>query len=858
MISKRYGLKAALLTSAMVTMAVPVSAQQQDVEEIVVQGIYIPDEKRATSEISSLLDEVDFAQSGDSEVTGILQRVTGLSLVSGKFVYVRGLGGRYSYATLDGATIPSPEPLRRVVPLDIFPTSLLGGVLVQKTYSPQFQGEFGGGLIELRTKAVPDEEFYEVGVSGGFNTTSTLEDGLTFDGPNTAELFGFPGKSRSIPDIIDSNPLLEGFTPAQLEAAGESIPNIWSVDREPNAPDASFNAAYGNRFDFADSSMGVLAVVDYGSQIRNEFGEFRTFEISAGELTPSTELAPEICDNFDGGGTDCGLRRTEWEVGLNGIFSLGWEFDQSTVKATSLVLRKSIKRVQIEKGEFAADPGTLRTSVRNEYIENYLWTNQVSGEHFFDAFNSSSSFEQTQLNWRASYSKASREVPLRRQYRYIFDDFDSVFRLPLRTDSALTSWNDLKDDTYDLGFDILQPMLVGDMAVDIKLGAAYLDKSRDSGFVQYGFNPPAGANLELRELIPEIIFGPVNIGPGGFELREFFDASDTFTASLENIQLYAGVDVQLTDFVRFAGGFRYEDSKQITDTVDRVSLDPITVTQRGEFVLPAATLTWEFYDNMQMRFAFSQTLSRPDLRETSSAFFLDDRGQQTRGNPELQIAQIDNYDARWEWYFGPGEFATVGVFYKDFTNPIEQTYQFIGNTPLRSWANALSAEVKGVEAEIEKVIPVSNWIDSNWANRREFYVKVNGSYIDSSVSLDPTVATQETDSQRSLEGQSDWLGNIQLGWDEVEDRERFSILLNYTGSRIIGVGRLGAPNEVEKPPISLDLNYARTFDVWGGEYEVSFKAQNLLNDDFLIKQGNQVAEKYDLGMTFSIGLKTRF
>ena len=170
----------------------------------------------------------------------------------------------------------------------------------------------------------------------------------------------------------------------------------------------------------------------------------------------------------------------------------------------------------------------------------------------------------------------------------------------------------------------------------------------------------------------------------------------------------------------------------------------------------------------------------------------------------------------------------------------------------------MSAEVKGIEAEIEKVIPIADWIDSNWANSREFYVKVNGSYIDSNVDLDPTIANQETDAQRSLEGQSDWLGNIQFGWDEVEDRERFSILLNYTGERIIGVGRLGAPNEIEKPPLSLDLNYARTFDVWGGEYEVSFKAANLLNDDFVIQQGNQIAERYDLGMTFSVGLKTRF
>ena len=821
---------------------------QEDVEELVVQGIYIPDEKRATSEISNLIDEVDFAQTGDSEVTGILQRVTGLSLVSGKYVYVRGLGGRYSYATLDGSLIPSPEPLRRVVPLDLFPTSLLGGVLVQKTYSPKFQGEFGGGLVELRLKAVPDEKFYSVGVSGGFNSETTGKDGLDFAGPDI-EALGFPGKSRSIPDIIDSNATLSGFTPAQLEQAGEAIPNIWSVDLQNNYFDGGFNAAYGDRFDYSNSSLGFLAAIDYDSSRQNEFGSFATYEISGGELRPSTNISEEVCNNFIGGGSDCGLRRTEWQVNLNGIVSIGLEMDDSIIKASSFVSRKSVKRSQIDKGEFAADPGTLRTEVRNEYVENYLWFNQLSGEHFFESLKSGA-FEKTQLNWRASYSEASREVPARKRYRYIYDDFDEVFRFPLRTDAALTSWNDLKDQIYEAGFDIIQPVMTGGITFDVKLGATYTDKSRKSGFIQYGFDNPPGANLAVRELIPESIFGTTNIGPGGFVLTEFFDPSDSFESGFDNLQAYAGLDVGINDFVRLAVGGRYEDSEQITETFNRISGDPIVVTQKAEYLLPAATLTWEFYDNMQLRFAFSQTLSRPDLRETASAFFIDDRGQQTRGNPELEITEIDNYDVRWEWYFGPGEFVTFGGFYKEFTNPIEQTFQFIGNTPLRSWANALSAKVKGVEFEIEKALALSK--------SRDFYLKLNASYIDSEVNLDLTQATQQTDPNRALEGQSDYLGNIQFGFDTPDQIERFAILLNYTGNRILGVGRLGAPNEIEKPPISLDFNYARSFEIWDGLYEFSVKGQNLLNDKYKITQGGLIAEEYDLGVSFSIGIKTTF
>ena len=137
-----------------------VKAQESEVEELVVSVSFIPDEKRDTSEISSVLTSESMSIAGDNEAADALKRVTGLSLVKGKYVYVRGLGERYSSALLNGVLLPSPEPLKRVVPFDIFPTSVLESVLVQKTYSPQYPGEFGGGVIDMRTKIIPDQEFF--------------------------------------------------------------------------------------------------------------------------------------------------------------------------------------------------------------------------------------------------------------------------------------------------------------------------------------------------------------------------------------------------------------------------------------------------------------------------------------------------------------------------------------------------------------------------------------------------------------------------------------------------------------------------------------------------------------------------
>jgi hypothetical protein len=139
----------------------------QEIEEVVVSGSFIPDEKRDTSEISAILDSSEIERTGDDNIAVALTRLTGLSLVRGKYVYVRGLGERYSAATLNGSNLPSPEPLKRVVPLDLFPTQIINSSVIQKTYSADMPGEFGGGIIEIETKPVPTERILDFSFSSG-------------------------------------------------------------------------------------------------------------------------------------------------------------------------------------------------------------------------------------------------------------------------------------------------------------------------------------------------------------------------------------------------------------------------------------------------------------------------------------------------------------------------------------------------------------------------------------------------------------------------------------------------------------------------------------------------------------------
>ncbi|WP_321392270.1 TonB-dependent receptor domain-containing protein [Emcibacter sp.] len=858
-------LKGALLASTMILVPAGVYAQQaeqanpdQDIEEVTVMGQYIPDEKRSTSEISNILDAADFSRLGDSDIAGSLKRLTGLSVAEDGVVIVRGLGDRYSNALLDGANLPSPDPLRRVVPLDIFPVNVLDGVLVQKTFSPEFPGHFGGGLIEMRTKAVPDEDFFEIGISTAYNTVSTFEDGLSYDHSDT-DWLGFDDGLRDMPDAIKADPFLANMSDAELEAAGEAIANVWSADFQENMPDFGLEGTMGKRIDFDDSSLGILLSVSYDNEYRNKTGVFNEYINTSEGAAPNDRIEPEVCAEFGAASEDCGLESTTFEVDLNGILNIGYEFNgNNNIQLTSLLLRTSSRSTTTLGGEFAADTGKIYSTTQLEWVERQVWSNQLSGEHFFDLNDAG----ETQFNWRAVYATASRDVPMRKQSTYQFFENLDTFLLSPRESIQLGNgifWGELDDTINEYGFDLKQPVEFGDIMVDLSAGGMYYKKERESSYYRYRFGfPSTGASIELRELVPEIVFGSFNINPDGFVLKSNLLASDFFEGSEEILAGYIKADAQISEDIRLAIGGRFEDTDQtITTIVDLDTLEQVTVEPASQRFLPAATLTWTFAENMQLRFAASQTLSRPDLRELAPVTYYDEFNRSYTGNPELETAKVTNLDARFEWYFGEDESLTIGAFYKDFKDPIEETVTIIGDgTKNLSWENAESGELYGVEVEANINIPLDETFEGEFWQNRMFYVKANGTYINSEVTIAEENLGRATNAIRPMQGQSEWLGNLQIGWDGEDDR--FTVLLNYTGERIASVGTSSLPDLVEDATLFLDLVYKRDIQVAGGEMELSFKVSNILDEDFEIIQAGLVAEQYNIGTTFSIGVSQKF
>ena len=833
-------------------------------DEVIATGTFIPNEKRITSEITSVLDEDIFAQIGAGDIANALTRVTGVSIAEGKFPVVRGLNERYSYATLNGGSLPSPEPLRRVAPLDLFPTSVLSDVTVQKTYSPEFSGEFGGGAIFLRTRAIPTESFTSIALGTSANTETTLRNGFVYEGSDT-DWLGFDDGLRDLPDF---NP--DGTTAGNFENFDTLL-----IERQTNVPfNGSARVSAGNSFELGgETTLGVIATVGYDNAWQTRRGADNSAAISGGDLVTLRSAMEESTQN---------------DINLNGYLGFGLEVDaNNTVQLLGVATRQSTAEARIESG-LDQEGRVFRTDF-TEWFEREVYLGQLLGEHFIPSLN------DAEFTWRASYAVAGRDAPYERRVNY--EDFELGDGLQFQFNRPGTNnglrFSELDDETLDLGADLLLPFSAGGMDVDFKFGGAYLDKTRDSqqfDFRYFGSIPGPLRNSRIDQIFSDAVFdaGILEVRRGG--TTGFPDISD---AALQVIGGYGQFDVTATEDLRLSFGARFETSEQDTaiqsSTVEGSFFRFDTLEE--DFFLPAATLTYTVADSLQLRLAASRTINRPQFRELTPSIFVNtDTDDRFVGNPFLVNSESTNLDARVEYYFAPGQFVTVGGFYKDLSDPIEEfIFNGLGDSNATSFINAPSAEVYGLELEFEKnfrfdSLPV---IGSAFeGGERDLVLRANYTYTDSTVSADgdvfitpPTVDPSRgvtpvtvaasglyTDGRR-LQGQSNHLANVSLGVEDFERGWDAFLLLNYTSDRIRAVEDLsnGLPSIIEELPLSLDavVNFQMgDTPVLGEGVEFGFKVTNILDDDYRATQSlgdNEVViDSYDIGTTFSASIKKSF
>jgi len=860
--------QALLLTPFFLTPAIAAAQEttqppaQEDDDKgnvVVVLGEFIPEPMRETSEVSAFLSAEDLSRTGDDTAALALTRLTGLSVTQGRFVYVRGLGDRYSSALLNGSPLPSPEPLRRQVPLDLFPSNILSGATVQKTFSPNYPGEFGGGIIDLKTLRMPDFPFLSLKVGSAWSRESTQKRGVTYFGSDN-DWTGFDDGLRDIPNALSAalqrNQRIDdnNFTSAELETIGESLENtpVNLMFTENLTPDFEAEISTGTTIDLDGYSIGLVGVVGYDNSWR----------------TKRSHREEVVGNSLE---TDFDVTTTVGDIVINGFGSASLEWEDNAVNANLLVVRSTSKYGKIETGiDFnlpGADPLNPTDNERTEataWYERQLASSQLNGEHTFGPL---------KIDWRTAFARSTRDAPYEREIRYDIVNGTAVFGGGGGLGNRIR-FTQLDDEVASAGFDAAYTLPIGaNRDAVISGGAVYSNTVRDSKLYQFSWTGPRGPTpIDVLQARVDYLLSPDNIDPQRFVLNEFTGSDDNYKGSLINTAAYVSADIEVVPLIRAAAGVRYEDATETVRTYNRFGLTPSApVELANKYWLPAATFTWNFADDQQFRLGYSQTIARPQFRELARTPFIDpDTDRVYEGNPFLKDTEFTNYDARYEFYYDKDQFFTLGAFYKEITNPIEEVVIRTDRYQTR-FINAPAANLAGAEVEYKLLfdLPFSLGLgidDAQWL------FQANYTYTKSEVKAGPgTTVISPIDFQvvpssffeldgSPLQGSPENIVNVQFGYES--SASQLTLLGSWTDERIMRRGQGSVEPVIDVPGVNVDLVYKQFFTVGDTDMTLSLAARNLTNTDHeeyqIYARGKNVVDQYERGQTFSVSLTAEY
>ncbi|NQV87682.1 MAG: TonB-dependent receptor [Woeseiaceae bacterium] len=863
------------------------------IEEVVVIGRFLSSSQQLVNEritdsaVVDLLGADAIQRLGDSTVGSALRRVPGLTLVADKFVYIRGLGERYSSSFLNGAQIPSPDLTRNVIPLDVFPTSVVQSLRVQKAWSPDLPANFGGGAIDIRTKQIPDAFTAQFEIGAGYNSLSS-GDGLTYAG-GSDDRFGTDDGTRALsPNILDAINQYQGDV---------SVQSILSTmqRQDPTATMADAQAVNQSLGLDLNRNIGVQTK-DMPADIRLRAGVGNNYEVGrdwelgfgiGGSYQTDWRKTTSVATNFNFPDQRTSTEEeTTYSVNMAGTVSLGATFLQDhTIATTTLWLRNTDDETATR--DFFNENREIQDGLgfrgyRLQYEERELLTNQVTGTHYLgDATRERFPFldkllgfvpTETSISWFWSDSEATTDIPNQVDIasQSVTDPATGAVlaeQVALGNTAGDFRFTDLDDQVQNYGWSFKLPFDRNHNSFALGGGYSHARKARTYRQTQLSLGANAVGDNSVLQGSLDSVFSDSNITS---DLNNFlFDRQGTnnesYIAATMTDAVFGNVEWTWDDTFRISTGARWEDYRQaavnwnpygFSQENPQVTSDPDELAA-GTFdedkVYPAVSLTYMgdwLADTFQLRFGWSQTAVRPDLREITGASYIDPiTDDLTRGNPGVQPADLNNFDIRADWYFGDGNNFTVTLFRKDIDKPIEYFESAASDTTVaREIVNATSATVQGVELEALKDL---GFLGGPFET---LFVQGNVTFQESELVCDLNAANSceadsPTNAVRKLSGASDYVANVMLGFDSPDAKHTASLIYNVFGERLYVAGRNGAPDGFEQPFHSLDFTY-----FWYPTDRLTFKfrAQNLLDNSISIERNGIQTYKEEPGQTFGL------
>lgn len=810
-------------------------------------------QKKSINTIDGMSSQT-FTKLGDSNLSGAIKRVTGVSIEGGKYVYVRGLGDRYTKTTLNGMNIPGLDPDKNSIQIDIFPTAVLNNVMVYKTFSPDLYADFTGGVVNVETKDFPGEETTAISVGLSFTPGAQFNDDfILYNGGNT-DWLGFDDGGRALPFHKNTVIPSESQIDPELERLTRSFNPEMGVKNKTALPSGSITFNKGNQIDRENVTLGYNLVLNYNNAYKF-FDQVETNNYLKDSNLSETELFHD-----EGRKGVLGKNTIMWSALLSGAI----KFDNHSFSASVLRSQNgestAVKRINENYNQTGA---TLLEDVLT-YTQRSVTNAIIIGKHSFEKFN---------IEWRNATNWSSVYDPDFRITSISITDGDTTMNLG---DGAGINryYRDLNEFNESFKFDITVPY---GTKSKLKFGGLGLYKKRDFEILNYAFRLRSVGEISSN---PDWFLQPKNIWTAdsrkGTYVTGNFEPANSYNAKQTNFAAYAMTELYVTADLRAVLGVRAEKA-QMYYTGQNNSGSIIYSNEKTldelDF-LPSLNLVYALSENVNLRGSFNQTLARPSFKEKSIAQIFDPITKRTfNGNIDLEQTNVNNMDLRWEYFAKPSEIIAVSGFYKTFENHIENV-SFPTSPDDVKPRNAGSSYVYGVEFEVRKdldfIAPSLNGL-SLGANVSiiQSFVDMNMVYVD-----DANIKTEKESREstkrdgevigdtRSMAGQSPYLINTYLNYSLYEAGLNFNVAYNVQGETLMVVGSGSVPDVYSVPFHSLSFNAFKTFGVTQRS-KVTIGVDNLLNNskDQVYKGYNaadQIYATYNPGTQYSIKYSFRF
>lgn len=807
------------------------------------------DQKKAI-EIKQSIGADELKRKAINNVEQGLTKISGISNVQDRGIFVRGLDDRYNYLLINGLPLASSDPDNKIIPLNYISTNVVGAVDVYKTFNASLYQDFAGATFEINTKETPIEPVTVISVGVNYNTNTTLKDFYT-DNSGDSEFFGFNGGGRKLPTPYQQNQEY-GYT-ATPEESAELFNTSWTPNKTKAPLATTMRISHGQRLYGNDkSALGFFFSANY----RNSF---------------NTSTGVERALNSEGTAQqDFNTTNYNFTTQKSGLLSLNYKrYNKLSLVFNTIYFQNSSNFIREASGlnDNFTQLNNKDFYIRDtKYTENDVLSFQLLGDLQWEE-------KKHQLHFGGSVGIGNNNVPDRRVLRAAGSGEDAEYITtngidPFKFYQELENKNANARLEYELG---LQPNDNTDFDTKIKVGYNF-------DAIEYDFfNRLISVDIDQssQEALPPLNTNdPEAFFQQGFSDGYLFYANTADPAAKSRILQY--INAGYIDFSKQWGEFLFqlgaraeyayreivyrEPLSSIDDQYLKEEYNPFDIS-------PSLNVKYTMNEKSNLRFAASKTITRPRLREILPTVYQDGDGNQVIGNPDLINSTNYNADLKYEFFPSSSEVIAIGAFGKYLENPIERLSRATSIGYRTFFDNFDEAYLFGLELETK--LNIGNITKSEALEDLTF--GFNGILMNSNASTSPDNPrfAAVTNKDRKLQGASDWGVNTDLAYQLI-NREKLNstvnLIFNTYGKRIYAVGVEGADDIYEKPINQLDFSWNTDFnDTWG----LRFTVRNILNEKTMFTQNptqeimfpdrfSNVTESFDRGVTFGLNVTYKF